>query len=47
MGEYFLTISSSIFIGYGLATYDYVMLAAGITIVIAIMIQRYLWRERK
>lgn len=45
MGEYFSTIGGSVFIGYGLATYDYITLAAGVTMVVAMIIQQYLWRE--
>lgn len=45
MGEYVSTIGGSVFIGYGLATYDLITIAAGVTMVAAMIIQQYLWKE--
>lgn len=45
MSEYLLTAGGSVFIGYGLANYDYITIAAGITMILTIIIQKQFWKE--
>ena len=45
MGEYFVVISGSVFVGCGIAYHDYITIAAGITMYLAIIVQHLIWRE--
>lgn len=46
MGAYFTTISGLIFLAYGFTHNDWVMIASGITILLAVAIQTYVWRNK-
>ena len=45
-GEYFAVIGSSTYIGVGLASCDMVFVAVGLTIWLAILIQKLVWRNK-
>ena len=45
MGKYFVAISGSVFIGYGIVYHDYTIITAGITMYLAMIIQHLIWKE--
>ena len=46
MGAYLTTISGSVFLTYGFTHNDWAMIASGITILLAVVIQTYIWRNK-
>lgn len=46
LGEYFAVISSSTYMGVGLASRDIVLVAVGLTIWLDILIQKLVWRNK-